>query len=153
MKKFSFEPPHSEESQRANWEQLISNTKTQEYDPFNGQTPSAAGFTNATVGWGTYSTMGPIVFFSINMYASGLAISWLNGTQLRLPISAAIRDVSVNAPQQHGLVFPATSYSGLNLTSSSAVSVFQLNPFGRLLTANGDTTGDTEVNISGWYFR
>lgn len=153
MKKFSFEPPKDEDAMKRNWLQLINNTHTQEYDPFDGQTPAAKGFTNVTSGWGTYSVMGPIVYFSINMYSSGAAMTWTAASELHLPIEAAIRDVTLNLPQQEGLVFPVMTYGGIPLTTASRLAVFSMNAFGRLLNGNGDTTGSTNFNVSGWYFR
>jgi hypothetical protein len=150
MKKWNFERPDTLEAQQANWQQLINNTQTQEYDPFNGATPASAGFANVDSYWGTYSVQGPIVFFSINMFSAG-AITWSAGNILYLPVAAATRGTGF--AQQYGLSFPVTSYSGFVTDGSGLVQVFGSNT-GTQISASADEGGGTaEFNVSGWYFR
>ncbi len=150
MKKWNFEQPSDLIAQERNWQQLISNTQTYEYDPFNGATPASAGFANVDSYWGTYSVQGPLAFFSINMFSAG-AITWSVGNILYLPVAAATRGTGF--AQQYGLSFPVTSYSGFVYDGGGLVHVFGSNT-GIQITASATEAGGTaEFNCAGWYFR
>ncbi len=149
MKKWSFEQPKDLEAQQRNWVQLINNTTTQEYDPFNGATPASAGFTGVDFYWGTYSLQGPIVFFSINMF-SDTTVAWSQGNTLLLPIAAATRGTGF--AQQYGLSFPVTEYGGFCTNVISGLVVCFGSNTGTNITAS-EAGSTPEFNCAGWYFR
>ncbi len=151
MKKFNFERPVDETSMMNNWQQLIDNTTCQEYDPFAGATPASEGFTNVDQYWGTYSLMGPIVFFSINMHSSS-SITWGAGDELHLPIELATRGTGF--AQQYGLSFPVTAYGYYPTdVGTGLIQVFASNDGTILQAAFAETGGVAEFNLAGWYFR
>jgi len=150
MKKWNFRRPDSEEAQEANWQELINNTQTYEYDPFSGATPASRGFTDVQAYWATYSVAGPIVFFSIQML-SGIGITWGVSDDLDLPFAAATR--GTNYAQQWGLSFPVTQYSSFIYDAGGEAVTFASTNGTILLASAAPGAAVTEFNLAGWYFR
>lgn len=151
MKKFEFIPPAVEADRQRNWEDLISNSRCFEFNPFYpSDDPVGAGFAGVSEYWGTYALFGPLVFFSISM--KGTAITWGVSSPVRLPIALALRSSTIN--QQHGIAFPATQATGWTDNGFGRPHVFCGNSSGQsIFSAYAEATGYDELQISGIYYR
>lgn len=148
MKQFNFLLADSDDAQKQNWTQLTNGLKFAEFDPFNGTTPVAEGFTNVTSYWGVSYTLGPICFVSISLQNNGGTMSWSAGNCLRLPYTNAQRGGI------HGLELGKSLVCTSGATASKVIDSFNLSPgTDNLIAATTGVTNTISACISGWYFR
>ncbi len=151
MKKFNFPPPGDLKQQAVNWHVMNGAHACKEYEVFQFDTPSAAGWDGVSDYWGTYALLGPVVWFSITMV--GTDVNWFPGSTTYLPIAIARRQGTQT--QQYGLSFPiyANGYwpdNGFGTPHGAGTNL------GTTLAAHFATplaSGYSNINISGWYFR
>lgn len=147
MRKFNFALPADEAQTRKNWKILIDNIDQREFNPFQGTTPAAAGFTNVGSYWAYYYVHGPVVHWSITMLNDGGgSVRWSAGNSLQMPFQAATR--GTNLLESHKC-FPATERQHAGVVQDW----FYLQST-TIVAAGGHTSGASDdTNISGWYFR